>query len=223
LLEEQATTPLQRAHARFWTGALEWLAGDERGHETFAAGRASYADLGLKVLHGGTGIPAGLLALMHDARAEAVDVLEEAAAELEEAGETGYRSTVLALLGAALAAQGRLDEAERARRESAEMMEPDDVVNVPLHRLVDALVAADRGDGEAAARAAREAGAGAERWQFPIFDAYVVITVADVLQRLGGATDARRFAERALEAAEHKGIAPIADRARALLAELAPA
>lgn len=220
-ITEAAPTPLRRAHALMWTGAIETLGGGDEGLNRVADARMLYAELGLRTLHGGTAIAHGILKLLGGTPEEAEPVLREAAAEL--VGLKGYRSAVLVLLAQALCRQGRYDEADQANRDSEALTEREDVLQVSLISSVSAEIAVGRGDLDEAERAARQAALLVERAEGNVICGDILMVLAEVLRRVGRATESRESAERALTRYEQKGVVPAMERARTFLAELAPA
>ena len=110
-----------------------------------AAARNLLAEYRLQVLHGVTAIADAILSHLAGDWAEAETILSQASRELEQAGENGYRSTVLALLAMTLCAQERYSEAETLATESAAITAPDDAVSLALLPAIRALLAARKG------------------------------------------------------------------------------
>ena len=221
-MEEAAMTPIQRAHALHWAGAVRSLAGDEHAHEEIARARAVYADLGMKVIHGGSSITQGTVDLVRGAPAAAEAVLREGDAELEQAGEGGFRSTVLALLAFALCDQGRFDEARTVTEASAAITTPDDVVNVCFVAALRSRLAAVDGAIDEVERAARQALEALERSDNFAF-AIALILIAEAKRQIGEVAEARSIASRALALYERKQVPAGVERVKAFLDELARA
>ena len=138
-------------------GTLLALTGDfERGRALAAEGRRQLLELGQKVQYAGIGQPAAILELLAGDAPAAERIMREAHEILNAAGERGFLSTVSALLGLALARQGRYDEADRFADESREAGSDDDVVTQTYWRIVKANVEAAKGDLDEAARLAAD-------------------------------------------------------------------
>ena len=114
----RSVNPAPKAQASLWASAAQALA----GHQTapgVAAARNLLADYRLKVLHGATAIADAILSQLAGDWAEAETMLSQATRELEQAGENGYRATVLAMLALTLCAQERYSEAETLTRRNS--------------------------------------------------------------------------------------------------------
>ena len=216
------STPLQRTHALLWTSAVEVLSGQD-SRAGVARAHAAYADLGLTVQDGSASIVHGLVELLFDDPAAAEAILREGEAELQGAGETGYRSTVLAILAEALYEQGRYDEAEEAIAASERITVPEDVFTVCLVTTVRAVLAAQAGSPEDAERHARDAMTAVGRLDGSLGRGRALLLIGEALRRVGRPGAAREAASRALAEFEHKGVAAEIRRADAMLAELATA
>jgi hypothetical protein len=221
-LEQSATTPLQRAHALFWTSALNFLGGDSEARNGVLSARAIDADLGLKLLHGASSMPLAQIELLRGDLGSAERILREGDGELEETGERGYRSTLTAMLTEVLLRQGRDDEAEEVMGTSEALTAPDDILNVAYHVALRANVAARRGESAAAVRGANQAIAAIEGMPYATFCGEILMLVADALRRVGRPSEARAAASQALELYERKGVAVAVEDARAFLSERLP-
>jgi class 3 adenylate cyclase/tetratricopeptide (TPR) repeat protein len=223
-LAASASTPHRRADVLLWSSAIAALAGDcEGGSAGVVSARAIYADLGLKTHYGATAHAHGLVELLCGRPAEAERVLREGSRALEEAGEKGVRSTELLALAESLHEQGRHDEAEQIGREASALSPPDDALNDTTLRHMDAKLAAARGEGSRAEELAREAVELFEQLDTPLEHGRALMTLADLLRAGGKTTEAQDAATRALQVFERKGVVPAMERAKRLLAELAPA
>jgi class 3 adenylate cyclase/tetratricopeptide (TPR) repeat protein len=140
---------------------------------------------------------------------------------LTEIGEVAWLSTVAAILGEAVYAQGRLGEAEELAKLSESMTAPDDVYSHVTWRSVRAKVRARRGDAEEAERLAAEAAELARTGDFLHLQWYALMSQAEVLELLGRPFEARAPAEAAVFAAEQKGNVVGVAGARAVLERLA--
>jgi tetratricopeptide (TPR) repeat protein len=155
--------------------------------------------------------------------AAAEAILREGDAELEQGGEMGYPSTVLAFLAEAFYEQGRYDEAEAAIAESERITAPEDTTTVCLVSAVRAVLAAQAGSAEDAERHARDAMTAVERLDGGLGRGRALLLIATALREVGRLGAAREAASRALAEFEHKGVAAEIRRADAMLAELAAA
>jgi class 3 adenylate cyclase/tetratricopeptide (TPR) repeat protein len=139
---------------------------------------------------------------------------------LSEIGEVAWLSTVAAILGEAVYAQGRLDEAQELANVSESVSGPEDVYSHVTWRAVRAKVHARRGEPEQAERLAREAVALVESGDFLHLRWHAQMSLAEVLHLLGNAEEARSAAQAAVAAAEEKGSVVAARAGRALLTRL---
>jgi ATP/maltotriose-dependent transcriptional regulator MalT len=142
--------------------------------------------------------------------------LREAHEILSAAGERGFLSTVSALLGLALARQGRYDEAEWFADESREAGSDDDVITQMYWRIVKAKVEAAKGNLDEAARLAADVVELTNKTD-DTFDG--PIALMDVVEFLDPA-HRRPVLERALAETTHKGNVVSAEQIRAKLAAL---
>jgi class 3 adenylate cyclase/tetratricopeptide (TPR) repeat protein len=207
------------AHGEFLVveGALVALTGEfARGRELAAAGRRELLELGQKVQYASIGQPAAIIELLAGDGPAAERLMREAHQILTAAGERGYLSTVSALLGLALAHQGRYDEADRFADESREAGSHDDVITQVYWRIVKAKVAAARGDLDGARRLATEI-LGFTELTDDCFDGPIaIVEIVDLLN-----PEARRAAlEQALGETERKGNVVSVELIRAKLAAL---
>ena len=136
---------------------------------------------------------------------------------LVQMGDVTYQSSEAHLIAQALEAQGRVDDAERWLERS---FGDDDSDPDSLTLRAQILMRRDRlEDAERLARSALALGAEPSVPQFA--DARFVL--AGILARQGANGAAREHAERCLRRYEAKGIVPLMERARALIAALPPA
>jgi class 3 adenylate cyclase/tetratricopeptide (TPR) repeat protein len=215
----ETTEPGQRADSELSVveGTLLALTGDfERGRQLADSGRRDLLELGQKVQYAAIGQPAAIIELLAGDAPAAERIMREGYDILTAAGERGYLSTVAALLGLALARQGRLDEAERFADEARGIGSHDDVITQMYWRMVKARIAGAWGDFDEARRLAAEAMELTEATDDCFDGPIVTLEVVDFLD-----TDARRSAlERALVETEAKGNAVSAEQIRAKLAAL---
>jgi class 3 adenylate cyclase/tetratricopeptide (TPR) repeat protein len=216
-LAQAAGPGLAHAELLVVEGTLLALTGDfERGRRLAAEGRRELLELGQNVQYAGIGQPAAMIELLADDDAAAERILREGHEILTAAGERGFLSTVSALLGLALARQGRYDEADRFAEESREAGSHDDIITQLYLRIVKARVAAAKGDLQGAATLAAEVVALTDETD-DCFDGPIgVLEVVDFLEPA-----ARRGPlEQALAETEKKGNIVSVERIRAKLAAL---
>jgi len=139
---------------------------------------------------------------------------------LDRMGEKGQLSTLAVLLGNAVYAQGRYDEAFDLTEVSLEAASPEDFMSQMLWRALRAKVLASRGatsEADSLARVAVEVGRKTDSINV---QGDVVMDLAEVLVLGGRERDAREAVEDALSLYERKGNVVSAARARAVLDEL---
>ncbi len=198
-------------------GTLLALTGDfEGGRALVAEGRRQLLELGQKVQYAGIGQPAAILELLAGDAPAAERIMREAHEMLNAAGERGFLSTVSALLGLALARQGRYDEADRFADESRESGSDDDVITQIYWRIVKTYVEAAKGDLDEAARLAADVVELTNRTD-DTFDG--PIALMDVVDFLDPARR-RPVLERGLAETTRKGNVVSAEQIRAKLAAL---
>jgi tetratricopeptide (TPR) repeat protein len=135
-------------------------------------------------------------------------------------GETGYLSTVAAVLAQALYEQERYDEAETWTQTSEQNSSPDDRSSAMIWRATRGAVLARRGDFEAGEALARQAVDIGRTTDAPHTFAYCLRQLAEVLELAGHPEQAIPFAEEALGLYERKGVRPSIHEAKARLARL---
>jgi tetratricopeptide (TPR) repeat protein len=146
-------------------------------------------------------------------------VARDGIARLERFGEQGFLSTTTGFLAEALLAQGRYQEADEYAEITSEMAAEDDFEPQMRWRAVRARVLAQQGayaEAERLAREALELGAGTD-WH--MFHAGALITLADVLELAGRASEAPPLVEAALALYERKGARVEAEASRRRLAK----
>jgi tetratricopeptide (TPR) repeat protein len=153
----------------------------------------------------------------------AASALRRSCDELTAAGERSYLSTGLAQIAMISAELNRDDEALRLADESEAAASSDDVASQGYLRLAKAKVLSGRGDAEPAERLAKEAVALTETTDFRDIQGIAKLWLGEILRAANRPTEAAEAIARGLAAFEQKGNVVRAERARALLAELAPA
>ena len=219
-LVAEASTPIQHAQASLWASAAQALAGDETARSGVAAARNLLAEYRLIVLHGATAIADAILSQLVGDWAEAETILSQASRELEQAGENGYRSTVLGMLALTLCAQERYSEAETLATESAAITAPDDAVNHALLPAIRALLAAHEGQTDTMQLEAEQASRIAADTTLLINRGIVFTLIARAHQQAGNPRRAHEAATRALTSYQDKGVAAGIANTTAFLAEL---
>jgi ATP/maltotriose-dependent transcriptional regulator MalT len=116
------------AMALISVAALKAMQGDfDEARQEMAAGRAMYKELGSPVDWAGSAMISGRAELLAGDAAAAERELREGYETLEQLGETGYLSTIAALLAQAVLMQDRLDEAIQLSEASERASAPDDL------------------------------------------------------------------------------------------------
>jgi tetratricopeptide (TPR) repeat protein len=212
------------ASVRGRIAGLHAMRGDfPRARSDLADARAVLEELGLPFLLARTSEVAGLVELLAGDHERAELELRGAADELERMGERAFRATTVALLAQALAAQGQDEEAERWTHEAEEAAVGLDKATEVIARSTRAGLLARRGELELAERLARQAVEAAAASDELRGHADALWELGGVLRLSGDTEGAAGAIRRAHELYERKGVAPSAERAAALLADLAQA
>jgi hypothetical protein len=154
--------------------------------------------------------------------AAAEEALHRNHAALNSMGDRASLATCAAELAAVVLRSGRRDEADRWSLVAEELVSDDDVPTQFLSRAVRAKLLAVGGDAARAEALADEAVALSETTDSLSQRANVMLDLVDVLRICGRPAPAAEAGRRALELFEQKGNLAGAERARTLLAELAP-
>jgi predicted ATPase len=162
----------------------------------------------------------GVVEMLAGNPAAAEEYLRRSHEALEEAGETGFRSTVAARLADAVYRQGRFEEAVTYTRISEETASRDDYYSQVLWRLVRAQAIASEGRLDDGEQLAREAVAVAASTDDINMRGDALLALADVLRLAERPDEAAPVIREALGLYEQKGNLVSAGRARSLLAEL---
>ena len=139
---------------------------------------------------------------------------------LEERGQHGLLSTFAPMLGRALCAVGRYDDAEPQAQIGRELGEEHDVATQALWRQVQALVASHRGQHADAEALARDAVAMIEQTDALNYQGAALVDLADVLRAAGRSAAAAEALGGAIACYERKQNLAAAEQARARLAAL---
>jgi class 3 adenylate cyclase/tetratricopeptide (TPR) repeat protein len=132
-------------------------------------------------------------------------------------GDRAYFSTLAAMVGEALYAQGQVDEAEQYALVCREAASSDDIYAQMQWRALLAKVLARRAEFEEAERLARDASdRGAEAKAFPQGEGDALVSLAEVIRLAGRPAEAARAAMQAAVAYERKANIVSAEKARKL-------
>jgi hypothetical protein len=159
----------------------------------------------------------GLLTELIDDPVEAERVLTWGYDMQRTSGEKSHFSTITAMLARAIAAQGRLDEADKLTREAEGAARANDVYSQILWRATRAKVLAQKGELMAADAMARDAVAFAAASDFLESHGDALMDLAEVLRLAGQPDQAAVAVSQALQLYEQKGSVVSAARARSLL------
>jgi tetratricopeptide (TPR) repeat protein len=213
--------PQVEAMALIVVSALKAMQGQfDEARREMAAGRSMCRDLGLAVDWAGSAMISGRAELLAGDFRVAERELREGYEALGQLGETGYLSTIAALLGKAVLAQGRLDEALQLSEASERASAPDDLESHARWRAVRAEALALQGVLDEAERLARESVAVIDPTDFLIERADAYGTLAEVLRIAGRPSEAAAALEVALPLYARKGDLVSAARTRAMRDEL---
>jgi len=180
-------------------------------------GRATFRNFGAKLgLALGT-IPAGSIELIDGNPAMAERYWREGYDAFDDMGSRGYGSNAAALLGEALYAQGRLDEAQQMTEE-AEAADGPNTFSRARWQSTRAKVLAQRGQFSAATWLIREAEALIAPTPSRVEHAHVLMAKAEVNWLAGEADQAEASARAALQIYEDLHVTPFAELIRTALA-----
>ena len=218
---ERATDPTARSFISQKRARLEAMRGDfEAARMFYDQSKQLALEYGLRLRRGVQTQDGAAIELAAGDPVAAERELREGYDVLAELGETGFRSTVASHLADALFAQGRLEEAARAADDAIELAQEDDFDPIARARVVQARIALERGDLEAATALAESAVALEEQTDYIERHADTLVALARVREAAGDIAEAAVAAQKALELYERKGHVVSAARARALLDEL---
>ena len=165
---------------------------------------------------------AAFIALLEGDPVAAEERLRAGYDRLAAMGESQLLSTTAALLARAVYEQGRYDEAYAFTEASAEAAALEDVVTQIAWRAVRARILVGQGRIGEGEKLAREAVALAERTDLPSDRGDALLDLAEVFRTSARLEEAGAAVRRALSLYERKGNLVRAEKARSLLAELAP-
>jgi class 3 adenylate cyclase len=183
-------------------------------------GRAIFKELGMEIWGATNAIEVGSVERYAGDPAVAEPVLRKGCEALQRMGERAFLSTTSAFLAQTLYALERHEEADEWTHVSEEAAAPDDLLSQFVWRSVRAKVLARRGKLKDGERLAKEAVALAETGDMLACTGDALLDLAEVLRLANKDDEARSCIQRALGLYEQKGVVRMAERARALLAEL---
>jgi predicted ATPase len=219
--DEPGADPFIKANACVELGALEAMCGDfRRARELIGEGRRTIADLGFFLAGTATAQEAFYVEMLAGDTAEALRIMRESYAVLEQLGERSYLSSAAALLAHALCAEGQLVEADRLSRKSEDTAARDDAFSQVLWRSARAKIRAHAGDLAGAEELGRDAVARANETDFLNTQGDTLADYAEVLALAGRPLDAVAALEQAAELFEQKGNTTSLERVRRSAREL---
>jgi hypothetical protein len=215
--DKKATSSCLMAQAVFEAG----LGNFGEARTLIARARALLEEVALTVwLAGPLAQFAGWVELLADDAPAAERELRWGHDTLTEIGELGWLSTVAGILGEALCAQGRHDEAVRLTAFSEESADAEDAYSQALWRSVRAKTLVHLGDLKGAETLARESVERADTTDFLHLRWHVHASAGGVLLLAGNPRDASSFLASALSLAEQKGSTVAARRTATLLEQV---
>jgi tetratricopeptide (TPR) repeat protein len=219
LLKEAEGDRAAEASIGVFRGGVEALRGGfDEARRLVRTARSVYEELGQPLVVADLcDWMAGEIALLDRDHTEAERVLRSCCATLADAGERVPLATHAAELAEALFAQGRLEEAEKWIRVSAQNAAAHDVSAQIAWRSVQAKVQADRGSPAEAEKLAREAVSFSEATDALNRRAGVLVDLAHVLRATGRSTEEAGCLREALRLYELKGSVVGAERTRELV------
>lgn len=201
--------PIVEAAALQALAVLRAMGGEyETARSLVARSRSIRREMGQVVGAAASAIDAGIVELLAGEHAAAERVLRGGYAELEQLGETGYFSTLAALLAEALEAQGRLDEARELARAAASAAAAWDAASQVGWRAAEARALARAGASADAEQVAREAVRIADATDLSLLRGEAWSALADVAAAAGDAAGGEQARANAIEVLERKGLAP---------------
>jgi tetratricopeptide (TPR) repeat protein len=183
----------------------------DEARELYTKGRRNVADLGPSVSAASTSLEASRVEMLAGEPAVAERELRADYVVLEAMGETYFRSTISALLGHALWAQGKIEEAASFGAIARDLTDEDDVLSQVMWRTLQGKVMAAAGD-ETALDLAREAVALASSTEGIELQADALMDLSEVLQLLGRRNEEGPHLREALALYQQKGDVVLAGR-----------
>jgi len=205
--------------SRAWALAMLGRFGEAR--TILAESRVQLAERGGGIeLAIATGMESVIVELLAGDPAAAAELGAAGCSMLEELGEKSILSSAAGMLGQALYALNRIDEADEWAGRAAEIGASDDLLTQHLWRRVRAKVLARRGEHAEAERLARDAVAISEETDQLVVQGDVYADLAEVLSLAGRPQEAADALGQALECYRRKGNVVSTQRARGRLAQL---
>jgi class 3 adenylate cyclase/tetratricopeptide (TPR) repeat protein len=193
----------------------------EDARELIVRARALLQEVGLTVwMAGPLTQMVGFVELLADNPIAAERELRWGYETLRSVGETGWLSTLVALLAESLYAQGRHDEADELATVSRDKAGSEDIYSQVQWRGVRAKVLARQGSWEEAERLVRESVAMAESTDCLELQAAALTNLAEVLGLAGRISEAEAVVTQAVPLFERKGNTVAAQRSRRLVKRL---
>ena len=193
----------------------------EDARELIVQARALLQEVGLTVwMAGPLTQMVGFVELLADDPIAAERELRWGYETLRSVGETGWLSTLVALLAESLYAQGRHDEADELATVSRDNAGSEDIYSQVQWRGVRAKVLARQGSWEEAERLVRESLAMAESTDSLELRAAALTNLAEVLELAGRTNEAEAAVTQAIPLFERKGNAVAAQRSHRLVQRL---
>jgi class 3 adenylate cyclase len=221
LLQEASDEPWAGADALVWLAPLYACAGRfAEARDALARGQSNVRRLRPDDPWAQGAIPGGLTELVAGDPAAAEQHLRKGYKAFRAMGELGYLSSLAGMLAEAVYRQDRLDEAQQLTEEAEALAAPDDFDAQARWRATRAKLLARHGQFPAARRLAHEATALVSQTSDAVLLAQTFMDKAEI-NRLAGACDqAAASVYAALRIYEDKHVAPLAEQAKAALANL---
>jgi class 3 adenylate cyclase/tetratricopeptide (TPR) repeat protein len=207
--------------ADIFGGHFQRMAGNwDQGTELIAGGRKLLYELGHDLSAASSRMISSRTEFFVGRLEDAEHELRLAYDELDQMGEKGYLSTVVALLGNVLCSQGRYEEAEEFVQRARELGAEDDLTTELYWRTAKAEVLASRGEFEDAFALLEEAHALIDATDYIVDSGATLMTRASVEKAAGHPDRARAALEQAVALFERKGDLTAARYGRERLADL---
>jgi len=221
LLQEASDEPWAEADALVWLAPLYACTGRfAEARDALARGQSNVRRLRPDDPWAQGAIPGGLTELVAGNPTAAERHLRKGYKAFHAMEERGYLSSLAGMLAEAVYRQDRLDEAQQLTEEAETLAAPDDFDAQARWRATRAKLLARRGQFRAARQLADEATALVSQTSDAVLLAQTFMDKAEV-NRLAGAYDqAAASMHAALRIYEDKHVAPLAERAKAALANL---
>jgi tetratricopeptide (TPR) repeat protein len=189
----------------------------DRARALYFLGQARLVDLGAKVQAAAVSIYSGRVELLAGNPVAAEERMRPAYETFDRLGERATRATLAPILGEAVYAQGRHDEAEALSRVSEEISSADDFDAQYRWRALRAKILARQGAAAEADALAREAHRIVQQSDSPVEQAAALVARGEVLELIGRSADAAVMFAQALQHYQAKGDLVSASRIRTLV------